>query len=309
MPNVKTSEILYSHSKKLFGGHVVKGMPMDDLLCTISELVENLFTTISYDCIDLKKLGIICPDEDADKKCLILNWLVDNLLIAQGDITNIYTKLQLIQTTITSFKDEKVKVRAAGTAGYLEDLIKAPAGNIIVTDNDITFMGFVPIGFRGTINSNRITDFDVTGKGKINTDMWGWAIRNGLNGTQNHLGLFPMYAADINIADVQDGQTEFTVDKANIKSLTLPVTGIINDALENNVTFRYEATNNKNGGSRPNGFATNHTGGVEDYDTQPKNFKHGHGFTLTVTHTNPNATPIPLLPKHIKEIPIERIIP
>jgi hypothetical protein len=305
----KTSTINYDGLKKLFGGHVRTGMSMNDILCVMDQVVEALFVQIGYDCVDLEKLGIKCPDKDADKKCLILNWLIDHLLQAEQDITNIYQIITLIQNTIGLLKDEKVKVRAAGVANYLENIIIAPASAMDVQNDTITFMGFLPIGFQGTINPNRIGDFDATGKGKPNTDLWGLAIRNGNNGTQNVFGLFCMYTDDILNVGTIAGDADFLVDKVNIKSFTLPVTGIILDALDNNVTFKFDATNNLNGGPRPNGFASNHSGSVSEYQTKPANFKHGHGFNLSVTHTNPNATPIPLIPRHIKELPVERIIP
>lgn len=305
----KTSEIDYNGLEKLFGNNVAPGMPLNKVLCVISKLVDTLFEQVGYDCIDLKKLGIECLEEGADKKCVILNWLIDSVLDIREDITDIYIKIQILQTTIGALKDEKVKVRAAGISNYLENIIKAPAGNVVFTDNDVTFMGFVPIGFRGTVNANRIGDFDPTGKGKAGTDMWGWAIRNGNNGTINVLGLFLKYVDDIATADVIDGVDNFVVDKVNIKSYTLPITGLIGDALENQVKFKFDATNNLNGGPRSNGFASNHTGSVSEYETKPANFKHTHTFNLTATHTNPNVEPISLIPKHFKEIPIERIIP
>lgn len=305
----KTSEIAYRSAKKLFGNNVVDGMPLNDVFCVISELMDNLFKEIGYDCIDLKKLGIECLDENADKKCIILNWLIDGILDFREDITNILIKIQLLQTTIGLLKDEKVKVRAAGVAGYLENIIKGPAGSVVFSDNDVTFMGFVPIGFRGTINANRVSDFDATGKGKADTDLWGWAIGNGNNGTVNQLGLFKQNTSDILLADTIGGLAEFTIDKNNIKTFTLPVTGLINDGLENGVKFKFDATNNLNGGPRSKGFASNHTGSVSEYETKPANLKHTHTFTLNASHTNPNVVPIPLIPRHIKEIPIERIIP
>lgn len=305
----KLSTTAYDGNKSLFGGQVTKGMPTNDMLCIISGLIETLFGQIGYDCIDLEKLGIKCLDDGEDKKCVILNWMVDHILSNEQSVSNIYLILNTINTSIGLLKDEKVKVRAAGVAAYLEDIIKAPASNIVVTDNDITFMGFVPLGFCGTVNPNRLTDFDATGKGKINTDMWGWAIRNGNNGTQNVLGLFPKYTETTAVAGSVAGEEEFVIDKLNIKSMTVPVSGLIMDSLENNVTFKFDATNNFNGGPRPNGFASNHTGSVSEYQTKPYNFKHGHGFSLNAILTNPNPTPIPLVPKHIKEIPIERINP
>jgi hypothetical protein len=294
----KTTDIALSTSKKLFGGQVYDGMPLNNIICIISALFDKVFQQVGYDCIDLKLLGIECLDENADKKCVILNWIIEKVNQNGTDISNINTVLQIIQTALGQFNDERVKVRAAGTAQYLEDLIQAPPGNIEYADNSITFMGFVPIGFCATINPNRINDFDVTGKGKVNTDLWGWAIRNGSNGTQKVLDLFPRYAANPNTAGAIAGALDFTVDKTNIKTMTIPVTGVINDSLDN-------------GKRLPSGGPFGIKGGVDfqSYFVQDYNLKHAHGFSLTATHTNPNATPIPLIPKHITEIPIERIIP
>jgi len=305
----KTSTINYDGFEKLFGKNVKPGMPLNKVFCVLDALLDNLFGQIGYDCVDLKKLGIECLDEGADKKCIILNWLIDHVIDIESDIADILIKIQILQTTIGTLKDEKVKVRAAGISNYLENLIIAPSTNIQYNDNSIVLSGFVPIGFRGTVNANRLPDFDATGKGKAGTDMWGWAIRNGNNGTINALGLFLKYVDDVTVADVVDGVTGFVVDKSNIRTFTLPVTGLINEALENGVKFKYDATNNLNGGPRPNGFASNHTGSVSEYESKPLNFKHSHTFTLNATHTNPDPVEIPLVPKHLKEIPIERIIP
>lgn len=238
-----------------------------------------------------------------------MDWLVRNVKANTTSIGTLTTVLQTIQTNIGQLNDEKVKVRAAGVTNYLENIIEAPNSSIIFTDNKISFTGFVPIGTRMTVNANRIGDFDVTGKGKVATDLWGWALRNGNNGLDNAMGKFLQYTENLLNADLPGGKKEFSIVKANISSFALPVTGIITDALEDNVKFKFTGTNNKNGGPRENGFASNHSGGESEYETQPRNFKHSHGFNLAASHNNPNPEPIPLIPEHIKEIPIERIIP
>jgi hypothetical protein len=130
----KTSTINYDGLDKLFGNSVVQGTPLNKVLCILDKLLDNLFGQIGYDCVDLEKLGIKCLEEGADKKCVILNWLIDHMLNAEGDITDILIKIQMLQTTIGSLKDEKVKVRAAGIANYLENLIVAPSTNIQYTE-------------------------------------------------------------------------------------------------------------------------------------------------------------------------------
>ena len=292
-----------------FNGNVQPNDTLAEVLCVIEKLLNKAFENDEMRCIDLDALGIKCPDKDKTKICIVMEWVTANLLLNIKAVNQLLTNIQAIQNGLGAIKDERVKVRAAGAPKYLEDIIDAPATSVAFTDNKVSFFGFVPIGFRGTISKSRLADFDGTGKGKTGTDMWGWAIRNGQNGLDNALGLFPMYTDVVTSAGTQGGKTNFIVSKDNIGSFAVPVAGVIGDALQDNVQFKFDATNNVNGGPRPNGFASNHSGGLIEYSTKPYNFKHSHAFTLSATHTNPSPTPIDLIPKHIKEIPIERIIP
>lgn len=303
------TKIIYDKSKVLFGDNVKQGDPLSTILCVISGLVDELFKNDLLDCIDLDKLGIKCPDKNVSRQCVIMNWMSDNILTTNQSITKLLQNVQILQQGIGVLKDEKVKVKPAGTAKYLEDILKAPAGVLTFANDTVTFGGFVPIGFRATISKSRLGDFDATGKGKPDTDLWGWAIRNGQNGLPNHMGMFSRNAAVLVDGDTIAGADSFTVSKQNIASFSIPVSGVITEALENNVTFKIDITNNINGGPRRNGFATNHTGAVDEFQTKPANFKHTHSFALNVAHTNINPVPIDLIPKHIKEIPIQRIIP
>lgn len=310
---IKTSAIVYDGQKVLFGNNVKKGMPFYEVMCVISSLMEQLYANDLLECIDLKDLGITCPDKDKSKACIITEWITSNILATNITLATLVQNIQILQTGIGLLKDEKVKVRAAGNSGYLESIIDAPGSAVTFDDNQVHFLGFVPIGTRATINRNRLPDFDNTGKGKLGTDVYGWAIRNGNNGLSNVFGLFQMFTDSLANAETTAGTDSFTVKKDNIESFTMPVTGIIQDALQNNVKFKvgfshHRSFDGKDGPDHPlkDSFAYS---GDQEWFTWPANFKHSHAFNLTVTHTKPAPTPIALLPRHIKEIPIERIIP
>ena len=306
---------VFNASKKTsFNGNVKPNDTLEEVLCVIEGLLNKAFENDALECINLDDLGIKCADKDKSKLCVVMEWITENLLLNIKAVAQLLINIQKIQTGLGTFKDEKVKVRAAGTAKYLEDIIDAPVGSVLIKDDKISFFGFVPIGFRGTVNKNRLGDFDGTGKGKLGTDVWGYGIRNGQNGLDNALGLFPMYTDVLASAGTQGGKSNFTLTKDNITSFAVPVAGIINEALNDNVRFKvgyrhYRSFDGSNSGASRAIKDVVSNGGDEDWFTVGANFRHSHAFTLSATHTNPTPTPIDLIPKHIKEIPIERIIP
>lgn len=312
--NQRTSDLQYTGGKSLLLNNVKDGDKFNDLLFVLDKAIETLFKNDALDCINLKDLGIDCPDKNKTKACIIMEWLTANLQTNSKSIATLTGVLNTIQTSVGNLADEKVKVKAAGTSGYLESIISGPTTAISFENNKINFTGFIPVGARATINKNRLVDFDATGKGKIGTDLWGWAMRNGNNGLKNVMGHFPMFTDNIANADIIGGSKDFTISKDNIQTFSIPVSGTIAEALENNVKFKvgykhYRSFDGVNSGaSKPIKDIKSNTGDV-DWFTDPANFKHSHGFNLKVDHTNANPTPISLLPLHIKEIPIERIIP
>lgn len=308
-----TSDIIYNGTKSLFSDNVKQNDPFNHVLCVIHGAIETLFKNNLLDCIDIKQLGFDCIPEGTTKQCLVMDWITSNILNHSLSINTLIQNVQILQSGINLLGDEKVKVRAAGNAAFLEQIIDAPSSAVEFQDNKISFYGFVPVGTRATVNANRSGDFDATGKGKPGTDLWGWAIRNGNNGLANALGTFGMYTDNLLNADTSGGNDSFTVSKDNISSFSIPVTGIITEALENGVKFKvgwrhYRSFDGKEGNDKPIKDSQGNSGDIPWY-TDPYNFKHTHGFNLAVAHNKPNPVSIPLIPKHIKEIPIERIIP
>lgn len=307
----KTSKLVYDMDKNLFGEQVKKGAPMNDILCVMDKLFEAAFKGLNVDCIDLESLGIKCSDPSKTKQCQIIEYLVAGLTTANSTMNSLQTVFQQVKTSIGTFADEKVKIDTAGKAGYLSEFFSTNAPDTIKYINDkLIIRGLVPVGFRGTVSRNRLSDFDTTGKGRVATDLWGWAINNGNNGLINLLGVFPMYTDDVTKSDITGGSVNFTISASNIKTFSIPVTGTITEALENDVKFKI------NIGARNKCFGIGgcrlvlvpEPGADATYTTESKNFKHTHAFNLASAHTNPNPTPIDLIPKHIKVIPIERII-
>lgn len=307
----KTSGLIYDMDKKLFGEQVSKGTPMNDILCIMDKLFEAAFKGVNIECIDLETLGIKCEDTTKTKQCQVIEYLISGLTTANATMNTLSTVFQQVKSSIGSFNDEKVKITATGKVGYLADHFASNAPDTIKYINDqVIFYGLVPVGFRGSVARNRLGDFDSTGKGKIKTDLWGWAINNGNNGTVSLLGYFPMYTDDINNSNITGGSINFTITAANIKTFAIPVTGTISEALDNDVKFKINinAMNKCFGLGSCRKVLVPEPGADATYESDAKNFRHTHAFNLAATHTNPTPTPIDLIPRHIKVIPIERII-
>lgn len=307
----RSSTIVYDGKEELFEGNITPGTGFNPILSYISQLIKALFSQGQLECIDLKDLGIECPDPNKSKECVVLEYLLANLATLTTSLSTLTSAIDDIQGSIGVFTDETVKIKATGKAGFLNDKLKAAPGVLVEDGDTLRINGTVPIGFTATISISRKSDFDATGKGKPGTDVWGWAFRNGNNGTENCFGFFPRYAVSADAAGKVEGNDSFTIDKTNIKSMTLPVNGIINDALDNNVSFNIPGSKRNHHG----GLGEVHTYVVPDpgndfsFKTDPVNFKHSHDFTLAASLVNVNPTPIDLIPKHITEIPIQRIIP
>jgi hypothetical protein len=309
----RTSDLRYNGKETLIHGNIKTNDPFHKVLCAISQSLDILHKNDLLDCIDLKTLGITCPDDSKSKICVIMEWVTATLLTNSKSLATLSGSLNTIMTSIGQLNDSKVKVKDAGTANVLANLIDAPNSAVQFSDNKVSFYGFVPVGARTTVNKNRLSDFDSTGKGKPGTDLWGWAIRNGQNGLANALGHFPMYTDSVNNADTKGGAASFTVSKDNIATFSIPVSGTITEALQNDMKFKigYLHVRSFDGASGIDKPVKDRRvdGNDQEWFTPGYNFKHTHGFNLTAAHTKAQPTHIELIPLHIKEIPIERIIP
>lgn len=303
-------------SKAICSCSIKKGMTLEEALDAVCKTIQCIESDINLDGVRLKDIGI---NNSCKLKYKNLLTEVLNAFIAQGiafstSLTNIQLQLQQAITTAAAIKDEKVKASASDTAaGYLDAKITTNQPGSIVYQNDkIIITGFVPIGSVFYISRSRTPDFDNTGKGRINTDLWGYAISNGANGTTNRLNRLIRCTDTLNNAGNTGGSDTRTLEAANIPSLSTNVTGTISDAIIDPIQLEMEFNNNKiadgSGGSvyllR---FTPPGTPGASVMKTRPYSFKHSHNHNLQANRTNSNVTPVNTLPSHILEIPIERI--
>ena len=111
-----------------------------------------------------------------------------------NEYCNLLAAFNVLNTTVSGF--------TAGintTIGnFLANAITTCTGNNAVIKSgsgaslQIAFKGFTPIGGVIAFAGSTIGKFDSTGLGLVNTDMCGWAIADGRNGTVNMMGQVPV---------------------------------------------------------------------------------------------------------------------
>lgn len=289
-----------------------RDMNLEEALEIYCKLVFDIKKEIDLKCVKTGLLGIdpnklTCDNLLAD----ILNSLIAADISINGQINVINQRIQQILNGLGAVADEKVKASATDTtAGYLDSKIETlQPGTIKYTAGKLSFIGFAPVGTVMFINKSRLPDFDGTGKGKAGTDVWGWAIGNGQNGTVNRLGVFPRYTDDPANAGNKAGSDSVTLVAANIPGFSMSVTGTISEALTTPVQFDIKLDDRYIGVSGSVFHALqvgNGQNGSNLIKTIAFSLKHSHAFDLQASRTN-TATSFSILPSYIKEIPIERI--
>jgi hypothetical protein len=307
------ANIRYQGLKDILGCNLKAGMNMEQALEIIDALLEQLFKGASLECIKLSDYGIDCkPEDESSILCLLLDTLLQSQLALSERLNQITRANTNVQTATQSISDEKVKAtKDSTTAKYLLDILSATTGRLKydpATDT-VKITGLVPIGARMYINPKRSTDFDTNGKGKVGTDLEGWAYRDGRNGLDNAMGYFPRYTDTIANAGKKDGKNAITIKKENIETFTLPVAGTIADALTIPVRARvpYGTLHKCFGVSSCRDVVVPSATPDKYYESDALNIQHTHNFSLTVDHDNATPEDVSILPEHIKEIPIEFI--
>lgn len=304
------------------------GMKADDLICSLVSFILAYKKAFALNCLDAKALGLDTCDlsklDPAGVLCTVLNklantdaslykGLADLTKIVNGLNTNVATSLQA-DKFVGFDKDDTIP-------GYLADKLKsAQPGTLNKKNNDqvgnyYEMTGFIPLGGQISIDPARISDFDASGKGKVNTDVAIFAICNGENGTKNKLGRFPRWATDITKAGAIGGVSNFKVKLTNIEGFDLNVNLETDqyESIESSIPSLTEIdipTNIDNDGFtfRPVGESVqvariSSTGGSFNFD-------HKHKVTGKIKHEpNPlNVQAIEMLPLFIDELPIQRIL-
>lgn len=314
MAVVTFDDIIYK-GRALLDCRIKKDMTGKEVLFQVACVIEDIEKEINLGQVFIDKLGIDkCKLKGQTLLTAILNALIAQDISISHSISDIQTWINNQTTTTDTDTDEKVKVTsdAAEQAGYLKDKITTPqTSSIAYTNGVVSFYGFVPVGAVFFIDKKRVSDFDVNGKGKANTDVYGYAFSDGRNGTRNRFDMFIRTVDDVNNAGNTGGNNSFVIAKENLSSFELPVTGTISEALVADIqaTFKLDANKITDGAGGSVWLLRSGPGqsGSETIKTLPFNIKHSHSFSLKAQYTNATPTPISLIPKHILEIPIERI--
>lgn len=310
-----TFKDVFWKGKSLYGCKIKKDMTAEQVTAVLVEAIESIEKEIDLSQVQLQKIGIYdkCKLQVKNLLTAVLNALITADEDFASTINDIQTQVNNVVQQISVAVDEKVKASSTDpTAGFLDSkIVSDQVGPISYNAGSIKLMGFLPIGAVIMIDAARVGDFDGTGKGKAGTDVWGFAISNGQNGTRNRLGKFPRYTANLVEAGNTGGSDTISITKDNIASFDLAVSGSIADALTDDVFAKIRFNTNKiadgSGGSTLLLRLGDGLNGSNEMRTLGFNVKHSHTFTLKSSHVNANPTAISILPAYINEIPIQRI--
>lgn len=314
MPVVTFKDIIHK-GKCFFGGKVVPDMKLDKVLEMYGCAILDMHKQTELSSVNLKKLDIVDTCKLKYKNLLseIINKLITSDISIEESIKTIQQAVNNFSKTLTNINDEKVKVNVDDPeSGYLADKIITPqTGCITVANNKISFIGFSPIGAVTYIDAGRVGDFDNTGKGKSNTDVWGWAFSNGQNGTRNRFGKFPRFIDTLASASKTGGSSQVALGSQHLPSFEIPVTGTIADGLvgDRRVTLNFN-TNKISDGAGGSTILLRLTAvgdGSQSMQSTVFNLAHTHTFNLKAKLDNPNVTKLDIVPEYIYEIPIQRI--
>jgi hypothetical protein len=307
-------DVIMSNSKAICKCLIKKNMNLEEAMAILCKVIEQVENGVDLDKVKLKELGLT----DLTKlKTNVLTAII-NALIAKDNslalsINGFQQSVSNINGSLNNLKDEKVKTGSTNgeTAGYLSDKIATnqPGSISVTTDFKVLITGFVPVGAVFYINKSRLVDFEVNGKGKANTDVYGYAISNGANGTTNRLGKFPRYAADITKGGDQGGSNSLVLTANHIPSLELPIQATVGTGLGPKVFDIKVNTNRLTDGSGGGTTLVRYTAEGDGNSPMKINMDLSHSHSISGKATRDNATPtqISLVPEHILEIPIERI--
>lgn len=304
------------NGRPLLNQAIKKGMSMTEVTLALSCFISNFDEAFRMGTLDYVALGLDKCDLEGDDYSIILlnvlNKMIANTKTIQQALGNITTVNTQTNTYITNSTDEKVKVSAKDTTpGYLSEKIKsAQPGTLVVNADNITLIGFVPIGAIIMIDAAFLSKFDTNGLGKADTDASCFAISNGQNGTKNRLGKFPRWATTLATAGNTGGNNSVTLTKENIPSFDIPVSGSISDALVAPVVtktkFDKQIVKDSGGSTWVPKIGTGRVGS-EEVQSLDLDLKHSHAFNLSGKYSNAVLKELQLLPLYIDEVPIQRI--
>lgn len=320
MPVITFNEVVYK-SKQLLGCRIRKDMNGNEIICALSYAISDIENFINLDGVKITDINVDkCSKDGKNLLTRILNALISADSIFSTELATIKTQIQTLIDAGDLDTDEKVKTNSTdGVSGYLQDKVYSDQAGCVsvkteilsgVENKKLLLMGFIPVGGLIYVDASRVGDLDNTGKGKVNTDLWGFALSNGQNGTRNRLGKFVRNIDTLANAGNSGGSASFTVAKENISSYDLAVAGSISDALVDDIMVPMKFDTNKlaDGSGGSVNLLRLGTGQSGAQTMNGKfNAKHTHSFTLSSKHINATPTPIPLIPEFMYEIPLVRI--
>lgn len=309
MQLISFKDVIYK-GKGLCDCVIDKDMTLEEALIVYCNMIKSLAKSVRLNSVNTGKLLIQGTLDPQTMLADILNSLIEADISIKNQITTITSSLTTLMSSINNVVDEKVKVSSTDTAGFLNTkLVGKQPGTVIASADKIEFIGFAPVGSVMYINKSRLSDFDGTGKGKSGTDVYGWAICNGQNGTTNRLNKFPRYTDDVNAAGNIGGADSVTLAESNIPGFTMSVTGTISEslsAMQFQIKLNARHISDNAGGNALLLESGNGQNGPNNIWTIPSNLNHSHAFDLQARRVN-TAASFSILPSFIKEIPIERI--
>lgn len=293
---------------------IEKGEMLDSALKKICKSIKSIRQALSLSGVPTGLLNIGCELTEENLLSEILTILIKKSISLEGSIDSILQSISNINLNLQNATDKYVAVtQADANPGFLKDKISSEQyGALKIENGQIIIRGLVPVGTVVMINRSRLVDFTITGLGKPNTDVYGWAISNGANGTVNRLGKMPKYATDLTQAGNSAGSDTVSISPSNIPSITLPVSGTISDGLTSDVQIEIDLNANRikdgSGGNTDLLRFTQYPAlGPYKIKSIPISLKHSHNHSLSAKWQNNSQTALNILPAHILEIPIEKI--
>lgn len=160
-----------------------------ECMCEMYSDIQTLKTEVGSMFDGPYDTGCLTGVTSSSKLPAIVQELIKELCAAEAAITSLQTQVTNLTTNLPTTIGNFL---AGALQSCQSELSETGSGATYIA----TFKGFAPIGTIMPFNGN-MGDFDSSGRGKTGTEVCGWAIADGRNGTINMKGLFPMGTTDM----------------------------------------------------------------------------------------------------------------
>lgn len=307
--------LLEYQGKSLLYNNIKSGMTGNEILQVFSCALEELYGKLDLSCVDFSKIGLIlstCSDEDAKVTlCQLFNYLASKIFDINTRLNGIDAKINEINKTLSDFTDKYVAINALDlSSGYLADKLISDQPNTLSinpTNSKMILHGFIPIGGIMYYDSKgSFSNFDPTGKGKINTDVWGFAMCNGSNGTHDLNGKFIKGSSTLSEQFTSAGNDQISISKTNLPTDSFSVS-IAGNTSANSHSHTYLKPDTKivgkNAGSGEGAAADT----FATANTSTETHTHSISGSATLKLNDGSQEKINLDPSHTKLLLIQRI--